>query len=88
VEKKVSMVGMQIPLSQPINITPHFTDIDQVEQVVENNIQIDGCHNPFVPAIMNFEMPENFKFPVQIDPYDGTTEPQDHIEIFQQTMVF
>jgi hypothetical protein len=37
---------------------------------------------------MNFEMPANFKFAVQIDPYDGTTDPQDHIEIFQQTMVF
>jgi hypothetical protein len=38
--------------------------------------------------IMNFEMPANFKFVVQIDPYDGMTDPQDHVEIFQQTMVF
>jgi hypothetical protein len=37
---------------------------------------------------MNFEMLANFKFAVQIDPYDRTTNPQDHIEIFQQTMVF
>jgi hypothetical protein len=29
--------------------------------VAENDIQIDGCQNPFVPAIMNFEMPANFK---------------------------
>ena len=36
---------------------------------------------------MNFEMLANFKFVVQIDPYDGTTDPQDHIEIFKQTMV-
>jgi hypothetical protein len=33
-------------------------------------------------------MPANFKFDLQIDPYDGTTNPQDHVEIFQQTMVF
>jgi hypothetical protein len=37
---------------------------------------------------MNFEMPANFKFAVQIDPYDDTSNPQDHIKIFQQTMVF
>jgi hypothetical protein len=82
------MVGSQIPLSQLVNIPPRFPDIDQVERVAENDIQIDGCQNPFVPAIMNFEMSAKFKFAVQIDPYDGTTDPQDHIEIFQQTMVF
>jgi hypothetical protein len=82
------MVGPQILLSQPVIIPPHFPEFDQVERVAENDIQIDGCHNPFVPTIMNFEMLENFKFAVQIDPYDGTTDPQDHIEIFQQTMVF
>ena len=37
---------------------------------------------------MNFDMPANFKFAVQIDPYDGTTDPQDHVEVFQQTMIF
>jgi hypothetical protein len=62
--------------------------MDQGERVTENDIQVDGCHNPFVPAIMNFEMPANFKFVVHIDPYNGTTDPQDHVEIFQQTMVF
>jgi hypothetical protein len=56
--------------------------------VAENNIGIEGCHNPFIPTIMNFDMPANFKFPVQIDPYDRTIDPQDHVEIFQQTMVF
>jgi hypothetical protein len=59
-----------------------------MDQVAENDIGIDGCDNPFIPAIMNFDMPANFKFAVQIDPYDGTTDPQDHVEIFQQTMVF
>ena len=85
VEKQVSMVGPQIPQSQPANVPPHLPDMDQV---AENDIGIDGCHNPFVPAIMNFDMPANFKFPVQIGPYDRTIDPQDHVEIFQQTMVF
>jgi hypothetical protein len=70
------MVGPQIPLSQPANLPSHFPEIDQVERVAENEIQIDRCHNPFVPTIMNFEMPANFKFAVQIDPYDGTTDPR------------
>ena len=87
-ERQVSMLGPQISRSQPVNIPPHLLDIDQVERVADKDIQIDGCHNPFVLAIMNFEMAVNFKFAVQIDPYDGTTNPQDHIEIFQQTMVF
>jgi hypothetical protein len=47
-----------------------------MDQVAENDIGIDGCHNPFTPAIMNFDMPTNFKFSVQIDPYDGTTDPK------------
>ena len=59
-----------------------------MDQVAENNIGIKGWHNPFTPAIMNFDMPANFKFAVQINPYDGTTDPQDHVEIFQLTMVF
>jgi hypothetical protein len=70
------MVGSQIPPSQPANLPPRFHEIDQVERVAENNNQINGCHNPFVPTIMNFEMPANFKFAVQIDPYDGTTDPR------------
>jgi hypothetical protein len=59
-----------------------------MDQVAENDVGIEGCHNPFTPAIMNFDMPANFKFAVQIDPYDGTTDPKDHVEISQQTMVF
>jgi hypothetical protein len=35
-----------------------------MDQVVENDIGIEGCHNPFIPAIMNFDMPANFKFAV------------------------
>jgi hypothetical protein len=57
-----------------------------MDQVAENDIRIEGCHNPFTPAIMNFDMPPNFKFAIQINPYDGMTDPQDHVEIFQQTM--
>jgi predicted sugar kinase len=56
--------------------------------VAENDIGIEGCHNPFTPTIMNFDMPPNFKFVIQIDPYDRMTDPQDHVEIFQQTMIF
>ena len=54
-----------------------------MDQVAEKDIGIEGCHNPFILTIMNFDMPANFKFVVQIDPYDGTTDPQDYVEIFQ-----
>jgi hypothetical protein len=84
-ERQVSMVSPQIPGTNPVNIPLQLPDMDQV---AENEIGIEGCHNPFTPAIMNFDMPPNFKFAVQIDPYDGTIDPQDHVEIFQQTMVF
>jgi hypothetical protein len=42
-------------------IPPKLPDMDQV---VENDIGIEGCHNPFTPTIMNFNMPANFKFAV------------------------
>jgi hypothetical protein len=35
-----------------------------MDQVAENDIGIEGCHNPFTLAIMNFNMPANFKFAV------------------------
>jgi hypothetical protein len=67
----------KIPPSQPANLPPRFHEIDQGERVAENDIHVDGCHNPFVPEIiMNFEMPANFKFAMQIDTYDGTTDPK------------
>jgi hypothetical protein len=84
-ERQVSMVGPQIPRTNPAIVQPQLPDLDQV---AENDMGIEGCHNPFNPAIMNFDMPANFKFAVQIDPYDGTTGPQDHVEVFQQTMIF
>jgi hypothetical protein len=84
-ERQVSMVGPQIPRTNPAIAQPQLPDLDQV---AENDMGIEGCHNHFTPAIMNFDMPANFKFAVQIDPYDGTADPQDHVEIFQQTMIF
>jgi hypothetical protein len=86
--RKFSMVGPRIPPGQPVVILHRAHEMDQGERVAENDIQVDKCHNLFIPSIMNFEMPANFKFAVQIDLYDRTTDPQDHIEIFQQTMVF
>jgi hypothetical protein len=82
------MVGPCISTAQPVIIPPRVHEIDQGKQVAQNDIKDDGCHNPFVPAIMNFEISANFPFAVHIDPYDGMTDPQDHVEIFQQTMVF
>jgi hypothetical protein len=84
-EKQVSMVGSQMPPTNPAIAHLQLPDLDQV---AENDMGIGGCHNPFTLAIMKFDMPANFKFAVQIDPYDGTTDPQDHVEIFQQTMIF
>jgi hypothetical protein len=75
-EKQVSMVGPRIPPSQPANLPHRFHEIDQGERVDENDIQIDECNNPFGIAIMNFEMPANFYFAVQIDPYDENTDPK------------
>ena len=60
-KRQVSMVDPQIPRTNPVNIPPQLPDMDQV---AENDIGIEGCHNPFTPAIMNFDMPANFKFAV------------------------
>ena len=78
-EKQVSMVGPQMLPTNPAIVHPQLPDLDQV---AENDMGIEGCHNPFTPAIMNFDMPANFKFAEQIATYDGTTDPQDHVEIF------
>jgi hypothetical protein len=74
-ERQASMVGPLNPPANPGN--------DVVERITENEVQVDGCNNPFATWIMEYEMPKNFKFAVQIDLYDGTTDSQDHVEIFQ-----
>ena len=66
------MVGPQIPRTNPAIAPPQLPDM---HQVAKNDIGIEGCHNPFTPAIMNFDMLANFKFTVQINPYDGTINP-------------
>jgi hypothetical protein len=81
------MVGLVNPPPNLATILPANLGHDVAEKIAKNDVQIDGYSNPFATWIMEYEMLANFKFVVQIDPYDGTTDPQDHVKNFQQTMV-
>lgn len=41
---------------------------------------------PFVRAIANFATPHDFKIPANIKLYDGTTDPDDHLNTYVNTM--
>ena len=43
------------------------------------------AENSFSDAVMNEPIPEKFKMP-SLTPYDGTTDPADHIEAFSSWM--
>ncbi|GKE56860.1 reverse transcriptase domain-containing protein [Tanacetum coccineum] len=41
--------------------------------------------DPFTPRIRNFEVPKRTCMPTNVNSYDGTGEPEDHLKIFQAT---
>ncbi|MED6166695.1 hypothetical protein PIB30_111856 [Stylosanthes scabra] len=45
-----------------------------------------GRH-PFSPRILAEEIPKKFRYPVEIEPYDGTTDPKHHLDAFENRML-
>ena len=41
---------------------------------------------PFSNYIMNVPLPQGFKHPTDMEPYDGTIDPQDHLDSFKSRM--
>ncbi|MED6201360.1 hypothetical protein PIB30_094182 [Stylosanthes scabra] len=39
------------------------------------------------PHILAEEIPKKFKYPVEIEPYDGTTDPKHHLDAFENRML-
>ncbi|XP_019414563.1 PREDICTED: uncharacterized protein LOC109326325 [Lupinus angustifolius] len=47
-----------------------------------------GARHPFTPAIMAYPLPSHFNRPTNMDQYDGTADPQDHLDAFEASMLF
>ncbi|CAL0328659.1 unnamed protein product [Lupinus luteus] len=47
-----------------------------------------GARHPFTSTIMACPLPSHFTRPTNIDQYDGTTDPQDHLDSFEASMLF
>ncbi|MED6160816.1 hypothetical protein PIB30_054859 [Stylosanthes scabra] len=47
----------------------------------------ENSKQPFSLAILWEELPEKFKYPVDMEPYDGTSDPKHHLDVFDNRMV-
>ncbi|XP_019432841.1 PREDICTED: uncharacterized protein LOC109339779 [Lupinus angustifolius] len=47
-----------------------------------------GARHPFTPTIMAYPLPSHFIRPTNMDQYDGTADPQDHLDAFEASMLF
>jgi hypothetical protein len=54
-------------------VDKHFLTVDNILQ---------GPNLPFTKEVMEFDLPPKFKIP-QIDPYDRSKDPVDHIETYK-----
>ncbi|MED6223707.1 hypothetical protein PIB30_076699 [Stylosanthes scabra] len=43
--------------------------------------------HPFSSHILAEELPKKFRYPVEIEPYDGTTDPKHHLDAFKNRML-
>ncbi|MED6126348.1 hypothetical protein PIB30_077587 [Stylosanthes scabra] len=43
--------------------------------------------HPFSSHILAEELPKKFRCPVEIEPYDGTTDPKHHLDAFENRML-
>ena len=41
---------------------------------------------PFVDYVMSVKLPKGFKPPTDMEPYDGSTDPQEHMDAFKSRM--
>ncbi|MED6183627.1 hypothetical protein PIB30_039467 [Stylosanthes scabra] len=49
--------------------------------VKENN------KHPFSLAILSEKLPKKFKYPVDMEPYNGSSDPKHHLDVFDNRMV-
>ncbi|XP_019462944.1 PREDICTED: uncharacterized protein LOC109361867 [Lupinus angustifolius] len=47
-----------------------------------------GTRHPFTPTIMAYPLPSHFTCPTNMDQYDGTADPQDHLDASEASMLF
>ncbi|MED6148489.1 hypothetical protein PIB30_053674 [Stylosanthes scabra] len=43
--------------------------------------------HPFSPHILAEELPKKFRYPMEIEPYNGTTDPKHHLDAFKNRML-
>ncbi|MED6110867.1 hypothetical protein PIB30_046945 [Stylosanthes scabra] len=43
--------------------------------------------HPFSSHILAEELPKKFRYPMEIEPYDGTTDPKHHLDAFENRML-
>ncbi|MED6203985.1 hypothetical protein PIB30_004572 [Stylosanthes scabra] len=47
----------------------------------------ENNRHPFSLAILSEELPKKFKFPVDMEPYDRSSDPKHHLDVFNNKMV-
>ncbi|MED6111316.1 hypothetical protein PIB30_051308 [Stylosanthes scabra] len=47
----------------------------------------EGSRHPFSSHILAEEILKKFRYPVEIEPYDGTTDPKHHLDAFENRML-
>jgi hypothetical protein len=65
-------------------VVPQFLN----KVVVENDLISGYCRNPFTPDIMAQELPVGFQFAKKLDDYDGTKDPNQHVQNFERIVTF
>ncbi|MED6205544.1 hypothetical protein PIB30_018531, partial [Stylosanthes scabra] len=48
----------------------------------------ENSKHPFSIAILSKELPKKFKYPTNMEPYDGSSDPKHHLDAFDNRMVF
>ncbi|MED6148227.1 hypothetical protein PIB30_051061 [Stylosanthes scabra] len=55
--------------------------------VAENPPARENSKHPFSLAILSEELPKKFKYPTDMEPYDGSSDPKHHLDAFDNRMV-
>ncbi|MED6111358.1 hypothetical protein PIB30_051608 [Stylosanthes scabra] len=55
--------------------------------VIGNQPLKENNKHPFTSAILAEELPKKFKYPVDMEPYDGRSDPKHHLDVFDNMMV-
>ncbi|MED6179247.1 hypothetical protein PIB30_115337, partial [Stylosanthes scabra] len=46
----------------------------------------ENSKHPFSLAILSEELPKKFKYPTDMEPYDGSSDPKHHLDAFDNRM--